>query len=214
MPVIYLVRHGQTDAFGDKDPGITALGERQAEAAGAELIRRGARRPLLVSGALRRQIESARVISSGTAIPLATAAEPRFNEFDHQAILAAHSQMETLEGRDNRVVQAALDEALTAWISGPGTEWQCFVDGAARALDDVLRRTSEGRDAVIVTSGGIIAALCMRALSATPSSFVALNRMAVNASITVLVAGSSGIHLLSYNDHAHLRGEADLLTYR
>ena len=214
MPAVYLVRHGQTDANGDKDPGITALGIRQAEAAAAELVRRGVRRPLMLSGALRRQVETARAISSVAGIELSPKAEPRFNEFDHEAILAAHSQMETLEGRDNRLLQAALDQALTAWISAQGREWEAFVNGASQALDDLLRMTTAGQDAVVVTSGGVIAALCMRALSATPGSFVALNRMAVNASITVLVAGSSGIHLLSYNDHAHLRGGEELLTYR
>ena len=215
MPTVYLVRHGQTDTLAAGDPGITDLGKRQAETAAAELGRRGLRRPILMSGALRRQMDTARVISLSTGIPLSTPAEPGFNEFDHHAILLAHSESDALEQADNRMVQAALDRALAAWISSQGDEWESFVAGAAKALDDALGRADGGQDLVIVTSGGVIAALCMRALAATPHSFVALNRMAVNASITVLVAGSRGVNLLSYNDHAHLRGgAAELLTYR
>ena len=215
MPAIYLVRHGQTGGLAEGDPGITELGERQAEAAAAELQRRGLRMPVLITGALRRQLNTAAIISLVTGIKLSAPAEPGFNEFDHQAILSAHSEKRALGGRDNREVQAALDQALTAWIADAGGEWESFVAGAVGALDEVISRAGPGRDVVIVTSCGVIAALCMRAIAATPNSFVALNRMAVNASITVLVAGSSGKNLLSYNDHAHLLGRAEkLLTYR
>jgi len=44
---------------------------------------------------------------------------------------------------------------------------------------------------------------------------VALNRVAVNAAVTTLAAGGSGVSLLAFNDHAHFSGERrELLTYR
>jgi hypothetical protein len=36
----------------------------------------------------------------------------------------------------------------------------------------------------------------------------------VNASITKLITGQTGTHLLTFNDHAHLEGDRSLITYR
>jgi hypothetical protein len=39
--------------------------------------------------------------------------------------------------------------------------------------------------------------------------------MTVNASITTVLSGASGLNVLSYNDHAHLAGDrGGMRTYR
>ncbi len=77
------------------------------------------------------------------------------------------------------------------------------------------RRSAEGRDAIVVTSGGILAALCSTLLSLRPEGVVALSRVAVNASVTTLAVGASGTTLLTGNEHAHFAGDQrHLLTYR
>ena len=43
---------------------------------------------------------------------------------------------------------------------------------------------------------------------------IALNRVSVNASITTVLAGSRGLSLLTFNDHAHFIGQAGLVTNR
>jgi hypothetical protein len=43
---------------------------------------------------------------------------------------------------------------------------------------------------------------------------VALNRVTVNTGVTKIVSGRAGTSLLSFNDHGHLEGAAELLTYR
>jgi broad specificity phosphatase PhoE len=77
-----------------------------------------------------------------------------------------------------------------------------------------LRRQAEGRDAVVVTSGGVIAALCGSLLGLPPAGVVALNRVAVNTGITTLACGSRGVSLVTFNDHAHLAADRSLPTYR
>jgi putative intracellular protease/amidase len=67
----------------------------------------------------------------------------------------------------------------------------------------------------VVTSGGVLAAVCGGLLGASTDGLVRLNRVTVNAAITTLVVGRSGTQLLTFNDHAHFTGEnRRLLTYR
>jgi hypothetical protein len=51
-------------------------------------------------------------------------------------------------------------------------------------------------------------------MRAPPETFVALNRITVNACVTKVIVGRSGTHLMSYNEHAHVEREAGLLTFR
>jgi broad specificity phosphatase PhoE len=65
-----------------------------------------------------------------------------------------------------------------------------------------------------VTSAGVIAVACAQLTGLPADRWPALARIAVNASITKLITGSTGTHLLTFNDHAHLEGDRSLVTYR
>ncbi|MFF4359176.1 hypothetical protein [Streptomyces sp. NPDC001604] len=113
---------------------------------------------------------------------------------------------------------AAAGSAPDRWTArcppGP-TGWTAFAGGATAAPAEVTTTLGQGRDAVLITSGGVLAALCGTLLSLPPASVVALNRVVVNASVTTLVVGGSGTSLLTFNDHAHLTGDGRrLLAYR
>jgi broad specificity phosphatase PhoE len=112
-----------------------------------------------------------------------------------------------------------LDRALLAWMAEPGavggTTWGSFAEGAAAARAELSATLGRGRDAVVVTSGGLLAALCGTLLPLPPEGVVAHNRVTVNASVTTLTVGGSGTSLLTFNDHAHFAGhQRRLLTYR
>ena len=110
-------------------------------------------------------------------------------------------------------MQGLLDAALLAWVEhGDDGGWPAFRDGAIAALHELVDGLAKGRDAVVFTSGGIVAAICSSLLDGGAASVVALNRVTVNGGITKLVAGSSGTSLVSFNDHAHLDPKA--VTYR
>jgi hypothetical protein len=51
-------------------------------------------------------------------------------------------------------------------------------------------------------------------LDAGPAGIIAMNRVSTNASITTLLAGSRGLSLLTFNDHAHFAHDRSLQTYR
>ncbi|MFF1398476.1 hypothetical protein ACFVZD_32260 [Streptomyces sp. NPDC058287] len=65
-----------------------------------------------------------------------------------------------------------------------------------------------GRDTVVSTSGGLLAALCGTLLSLPYDGVAALNRVTVNASVTTLAVGGSGITFLNFNERAHFTSPA------
>ena len=116
----------------------------------------------------------------------------------------------------SRGVQVLLDRALAAWVDdGDGGGWTAFSSGAVDALTELTEGLRRGQDAVVFTSGGIIAAVCASLLGLGADGVVALNRVTANGAITKLAVGSSGTSLVSFNDHGHFDGASrSLLTYR
>ncbi|MFD8221966.1 histidine phosphatase family protein [Streptomyces sp. NPDC059697] len=215
MPLICLVRHGQASFAAEDYDVLSDLGRAQAVVVGQELARRDLRDPHLISGTLTRQRDTAHLITETARFKQPLSQDPRWNEYDHVALLARYAPPPS----DTHSVQEMLDRALLAWMAEPGavdgTTWGAFAEGAAAALTELSATLGRGRDAVVVTSGGLLAALCGTLLSLPPEGVVALNRVTVNASITTLVVGRSGTSLLTFNDHAHFTGDQRrLLTYR
>lgn len=207
MPVVLLVRHGQA-SFGAADYDVLSeLGREQAVVLGRELARRPLRDPLLVCGTLRRQRGTAQLLGLGPAPEV----DGRWDEYDHLGLIERYPSDHVTDG-SSRGLQTLLDDALQAWVADPAGGWPAFQDGATAALAAVVARN---RDAVVVTSGGILAALAARLLGVGSAGVVALNRVAANCAVTKVVVGRSGTSLVSYNEHAHLEGaDSRLLTYR
>ena len=115
-----------------------------------------------------------------------------------------------------REFQAVLDTALGRWVTDDASDgWQSFSGGAVAALQELVDTLEPGRDAVVATSGGVIAAIAAHLVGGSAETVVALNRVVVNAGFTTLLAGRSGLSLLGFNDHAHFTGAAaSLRTYR
>jgi broad specificity phosphatase PhoE len=225
MPTVLLVRHGQA-SFGAADYDVLSeLGRRQADLVAASLAARGYRPARLLSGTLRRQQETAAAFRALGAPALEV--EPRWDEFNTDDVLTHHSDSalriqgdgagETLT---NRGFQAALEPALAEWVahaerSPTSQTWPQFSGAGTAALDDLATELGSGETAVIVTSGGAIAAVVGALLGAPAEVFAALNRTLVNAGITKIAIGSTGTNVLSVNDHSHLElVDRELVTYR
>jgi broad specificity phosphatase PhoE len=218
MPLIAIVRHAQA-SFGAADyDQLSAVGREQAEVVGAELARRQLRDPAVVTGRLRRQQDTAGLLAAAAGLAQSSQVDERWDEYDHFALLRRYVDPErvALATSDSRRFQGLLDEALTAWSDdAEDAGWAAFAREAATALEDLAAGLPKGTDAVVVTSGGVLAALAAGLIHAPPATAVALNRVAVNCAITTVIVGSSGATLLTFNDHAHFAGERRaLLTYR
>ena len=211
MPVVLLVRHGQASFGADDYDVLSDLGREQAAVVGDELARRALRSPVAVCGSLRRQRDTAEI-----ALPAAgLRVDPRWDEYDHLGLLQRYVPSDAAHDGTSKGVQALLDQALASWVDDPSGGWGDFSGGASAALADVGQGLERGQDAVVFTSGGIIAAVCAGLLGLGASGVVALNRVTANGAITKVVLGGSGASLVSFNDHAHFEGDARrLLTYR
>lgn len=217
MPLICLVRHGQASAGADDYDVLSEPGRVQAAAVGRELARRGLRDPYLVSGTLRRQRDTAQLLAEAAGFGQPLQQDARWNEYDHLDLVARYAPVPGPASS----MQDLLDHALLAWMRDPaatdadGETWAAFAGRATAGLAELSAALGRGRDAVVVTSGGVLAALCGELLSLPHEGVVALNRVAVNASVTTLAVGASGTTLLTFNEHAHFTGDRrQLLTYR
>jgi broad specificity phosphatase PhoE len=221
VPTITLLRHGQA-SFGAADyDDLSDLGRTQAAVAGAELARRRLRDPVVVCGTLRRQADTATIAMGEMGLSGDPVVDDRWDEYDHIGLVGAFVA-DSAEGTaqataldDPRAFQRALDAALAAWVAADEPDgWRGFAEGAIAALTD-LARSLEGRDAIVSTSGGVIAAIGSHLLGVAGEAVVPLNRVVVNGALTTLLVGRSGVSLVTFNDHAHLSGEAsELRTYR
>lgn len=212
MPVVHLVRHGQASFGADDYDVLSDLGRSQSQAVGAELTRRGLRSAVAVCGTLRRQRDTATLALPGSQARV----DGRWDEYDHLELLKRYTAPDSTRDTCSPGMQPLLDAALAGWVAdGDDGGWPAFSQGAAHALASVAGELEKGQDAVVFTSGGVIAAVCAGLLGLGADGVVALNRVTVNAAITKIVVGSSGTSLVSFNDHAHFEGSArHLLSYR
>src|SRR5699024_4409753 len=116
---------------------------------------------------------------------------------------------------DPRTYQTVLNNAIARWRDGSdaGTEsYGKFEDRVISAFHDVVERAGSGQRIAVFTSGGPIAMVVSHLLTRTDELFTTLNDVVVNASVTTIISGRSGVRLLSFNEHTHLPGS--LVTWR
>lgn len=223
MPTVYLVRHGQASFGADDYDVLSSMGEQQSKVLGEELRRRDVRVDQVCSGTLRRQRATALACLSGAGIDVDIQEDPRWNEYDLDALLAHYlAELEidpATAAASPREFQRVLERAVIAWSTdgasvGTGT-WVEFCTGPCDALDELFGSLGSGGTALVFTSGGVVSAICASLLGLTVESFLAVNRTMVNASLTKVVRGRSGTSLVSLNEHGHFEGSnRELLSYR
>lgn len=214
MPAIYLLRHGQASFGTDDYDVLSELGRRQAAVAGAALARRRLRHPVVVSSGLRRQRDTAAIAAEALGVE-PSGVDVRFDEFDAHAAVAAHlGGPGATDGMSSTEFQRHLDVVMATWMDTGDERWRRFTDGAMAALVGLAASLPPGSDAVVATSAGVTAVIAGQLLGADSDGVIAMNRVSVNASITTVVAGSRGLSLVSFNDHAHVLDDRTLLTNR
>jgi broad specificity phosphatase PhoE len=107
------------------------------------------------------------------------------------------------------------------WISGkhdkPGIEsWPAFSFRVCNGIDDIIAAEGRGKNIMLFTSGGPIAALLHKVLGLTSENAIRLSWQVVNASVTRFMYNSERITLAGFNmiSHLELQGGEALITYR
>jgi broad specificity phosphatase PhoE len=228
MPAVLLVRHAQASFGGPDYDVLSDVGTVQAGVLGGRLATLALSR--VVHGTMQRQRHTAALALQGGGGGVEVLEDGCWDEYDHEALLdaalaapdARHAFDEALEHADDpaRVFQDTLEEALARWCGGAhdGDYLETFAQfraRAARGLRQVLDGLDRSETAVVITSGGVISALCADFLGLDHRRWAALNRVMVNTGMTKVVHGRRGSNLVAVNDHAHLEGrDPSLLTYR
>jgi broad specificity phosphatase PhoE len=213
MPTIYLVRHGQA-SFGAADYDVlSAMGEQQSKMLGEELRRRDLRVDRVASGTLRRHVATAGACLPVAGVDLPVVSDARWNEYNHLTLVQQALPPDRIPSTEE--FQRLLEKALTSWLTEDGTSWPSFQNDACDAVADLAAELGKGGTGLVFTSGGVISAICARLLGLPPHGYLALNRTMVNASLTKIVHGRSGMSLISLNEHGHFEGpNRELLSYR
>lgn len=213
MGTIYLVRHGQASFGAQNYDQLSGLGAEQSKVVGDELRRRGVGFTHVWCGTMARQRETA------VAAGFDPGEDARWNEYDFLDVLRGHPSSAPTP-TDPRGFQAALDDALLAWVAAAdgspcGESWTAFADRVNSALDETVAAVDKGESALVFTSGGVIGAIAARLIGDQAGRFTALHRVTCNAGVTKLITGRSGVTLVAFNEHSHFEGETrHLLTYR
>ncbi len=220
MGVLLLVRHGQASLGTADYDQLSDLGRRQAQVTGARLAAADLAVDRVVSGGLTRQRDTAQAVLAALGRPGSELQiDERLDEYDHVGVMARHTAEITFEtatasGEAGRALQSTLEEAIGRWISGETGYQESHDAFIGRVLDAVRELTAAPGGTIAVTSGGVIAAVCVRALGLPVERWPGLARLLVNASITKVISGQTGTHLVTFNDHAHLESDRALITYR
>jgi hypothetical protein len=119
VPTVLLIRHGQASFGGEDYDVLSPLGERQAELAGAALRAQAPAVKRIVSGTLRRQLDTAAALGVGEPIE-----DARWNEFAADQVIAVHGtapgglEGPAAAGITSRGFQELLDPALAGGLMG------------------------------------------------------------------------------------------------
>lgn len=208
MGVILLVRHGQA-SFGTADyDRLSAAGLDQSRRTGVALALQDLGEVRLVSGRMRRQLETAAALGESASWGQDAEIDAAWDEFDASSFLLVRP-----EG-DSAVFQRALDAGMREWAAERvgAEDVETFKEFAARVEDGLRRLADAGGVAVVSTSAGAISWAVSSLLGGGVEEWIRLNRVCVNAAVTKIVTGRSGASLVSFNEHAHLAPGA--VTYR
>jgi 2,3-bisphosphoglycerate-dependent phosphoglycerate mutase len=205
MPLIYLVRHGETAWNrehrwqGQRDIPLTLLGEAQARAAGRRLAHMEPPPAALYASPLIRAWRTAELI--GKACGLEPIVVPEVQEVD----------VGSWEGFTAADAAARDPAGFERWQNG-GTGWtdgETYADMSERvcgALRELIARHPERTERILVVAhGGPIRAIVTEA-ALLPADGRSRFANGPNGAITVIDAQPQRWVVVSYNDSGHVEG--------
>ena len=231
-----MIRHGQA-SFGQKNyDKLSQKGISQMQTLSVYWADISLRIDAVYSGPLERQKVSAlEVVRSyrkfGKKIPDAVVVQD-LTEFDYLSVLT--SQVPDMVKEDPSLnddlqriytdevsFKRVFEGAIIRWVSGrfdkPGVEtWGDFSSKTCRALKEIASAHGSGKNIMVFTSGGCIAATLQLSLGLSNEHAVRLNWQIINSSVTRFKYSRKRIILGGFNAIAHLQLKKDrtLITYR
>ena len=222
MGTLYLVRHGQASFGADDYDQLSATGNQQAVRLGQFWRERGQRFDAVITGTLRRHVQTLDGIVEGLGAAPEALRLPGLNEYDsHALIQAIHPQplgkpdTPELYRQHFRILCDALAQWMAGVISPHGMpSWNEFSAGVRSALDHV-RHHHAGQNVLLVSSGGPISTAVGEVLGTAPEVTIALNMRIRNSAVTEFSFSPKRLMLQTFNTLPHLNEveHAPLITH-
>ena len=221
MGTLYLVRHGQASLGAEDYDHLSPLGRQQSVRLGEYFRQKGLHFETVLTGTLRRQVQTYAGICEGMGFVGASLLWPGLNEFDSAALIATvhpHPLPKPDTPERYRRHFPLLRDGLTQWMTGVVSpqgmpDYREFRQGVTSALDHV-RQHCEG-NVLIVSSGGPIATAIGHVLGTSPEATIELNLRIRNSAITEFAFTPKRHTLLTFNTLPHLEhaDHAPWITY-
>lgn len=222
MGTLYLVRHGQA-SFGAEDyDQLSDLGRRQSVRLGEYFKYKGIAFDAVLTGTLRRHVQTWEGIAEGMGVKPETLAWPGLNEYDSAALIATVHEGPLPKADTPELYRhhfRLLRDALGRWMRGESKpagmpDYVDFLAGITTALDHV-RASHHGARVLAVTSGGPIATAVGHVLGTQYDTTIELNLRIRNTGVTEFAFTPKRHMLVSYNAVPHLdaREYEDWVTY-
>jgi broad specificity phosphatase PhoE len=218
---LLLVRHGQASWDSEDYDVLSEVGWEQSRLLGKALAARGLAPDAVVTGGMRRHRETAEACLGELGSTLTPEVDAGWDEFDHVAMLSRFPA--PFEGRapSKAEFQEWFESATDRWTGGSfDDEYAESFTAFTSRVGSALGRLSERRAGTVLvfTSGGPIAWATASLLVEEPEVagrlWRRLNPVCVNSGVTRLVTGRRGTTVVTFNEHSHLDGVPDVLTYR
>ncbi|MBK5293169.1 MAG: histidine phosphatase family protein [Acidobacteriia bacterium] len=238
MSTLTLVRHGQALPFQDDPDRLSELGRRQTKRLAQYWLRHGLAFDEMVSGSLRRHIETVEIIRASmreAGLPQAPFREdPRFNEYDSAGIQrelapriaeanpgfaavltawTAHRGTADQNRHFQEMFEALLQEwRAEGWALSGVERWPVFHARVQKGLQDILQAEGRSRRVFVVTSGGPIGVAVQSAVGAPAASAIDIHWRLRNSSLTEFLFSGTKMSLDLFNATPHL--EPELQSFR
>ena len=203
MGELYLVRHGQANSGAKTEEDydrLSPLGHQQAAHLGDWLRSHEAPFDHILSGTMRRHIETA--TSMGFA---PQTQDSRLNEMDYFALAR---DMEANQGLPQPTTQqdfaAHIPQTLQAWHDAKITGTEPFAAFETRIQSALKQAARPGKRLLCITSGGVISMAMRHALGLGPVQTAHVLLPIFNSSLHRFRVLPEGIFLSSFNTTPHL----------
>lgn len=215
MAELWIIRHGQA-SYGAADyDRLSQIGQHQSALLGAALRERGWVPDRVVTGTLRRQIETLKAMGFDGAAE----AHAGFNEYDHADLLKSRLKDDggPAQSQDRKAHFRLLRESVLAWqrdeLEGATETWRVFTARVEAARRFATRPAA--KRVLVVSSGGVIGQMVAASLAAPAAQMMQLNLQVKNASITrfVFTQGAFSLHEFNATPHLDRSDRAKFLTY-
>lgn len=234
MSTIYLIRHGQASFAAADYDALSPLGEQQSVVLGEALSRRIGPPQHIICGGMKRHAETAQQCLTAMHLDPSWEVDRGWDEYDHNDMLGVYEPRyrqqsaiaADLAGQSDprAAFQKLFSAAVARWTEGAHDaeyreSWPSFCSRVEQALSRMQQRLDRGQNALVFTSGGAISVVCRQLLGLSDQRALRINWTLANASISKLIVGRGGLHLSSFNEHAHLEragvgATSGLISYR